>query len=153
MHSFMKIASLFVLVVAAMAMISGCASKPPPAPGDKAFSGADALAYRRGYHHGFQDAKHRLDEDFERYHDEYKDVTAKVFEHGYTLGYEAGRGQAEVGEQAGDEAFNQGFELGQSDNENALSPQYQRHQGVFTPATEGSFKRGYVLGFKEARRE
>lgn len=143
----------YLLAGGCLVFICQCASRTPHAPGDSAFSGAEESAYRRAYYHGFDDGKRNRDDDFEHYHHEYDDRTEKAFERGYSQGYEAGKDQADAGEEVKDQAYSQGIELGRADCENGQSPFYQRHSSVYTPATENSFRRGYVEGYKDARED
>lgn len=140
-----------LLPLALTLLLSHCASRPPHAPGDDAFSGVDATTYRRAYYHGLEDGKRSREDDFERYHSEYTSETAKAFQRGYSQGYEIGRENAEAGVEASDDAFNQGVELGRADSNNSQPPNYQRHHAAYTAGTESSFRRGYAQGYRESQ--
>lgn len=143
--------SAFLLLLAALVMLSSCTSRPAPAPGSDAYRGAKESAYRQGYHRGFQDGRRNRDDDYERYHSEYSRATEDAYERGYELGYETGENQADANEEIKDRAFSEGSEAGQADAENGRSPYYQRHENKYSPVTESDFRKGYTKGYREGR--
>jgi hypothetical protein len=148
----MKSASLFLLILFSLALCH-CTTRPPPAPGDAAFSGSHVTAYRSGYHHGFQDGKGRQEDDFERHFADYKTDTRGAFERGYYLGYEAGQHEAVPATEDKDRTFNAGYEAGRSDFENGMKPSHQRYRARYTASTEEDFRKGYMAGFDEAHHD
>lgn len=141
-----------LLALAVVALLSQCQTTPPPAPGDGAYRGAQVKAYRSGYHHGFMDGSNGLDENYERYHDEYKLETAEVFARGYHIGHTTGRQQQSKASTADqDRAWREGYDAGHADSENSLSPSYKRHRADYSTATEDSYSQGYARGFHDFR--
>ncbi|MEI6537613.1 MAG: hypothetical protein WCN98_19880 [Verrucomicrobiaceae bacterium] len=148
----MKRFAFICSALSAALLLSQCKTAPPPAPGDGAYRGAQVKAYRAGYHHGFMDGGNGLDENFERYHDEYQNETAEVFARGYHVGHEAGRQQqskASTSDQ--DRAWRDGYDAGRADCENSLSPSFKRHRAEYSTATEASYSQGYTRGFHDFR--
>ncbi len=136
----------------ALALLTQCKTAPPPAPGDGAYRGAEIKAYRSGYHHGFMDGGNGLEEDHERYHDEYQTGTADVFSRGYRVGFEAGRQQQSHASAADQErARRVGYDAGRADSENSISPSYKHHRADYTTATETSYSQGYAQGYHDFR--
>ena len=148
----MKPAFLFPLAAIAFALCQ-CSTKPPPAPGDTIYKGADTTAYRRGYHHGFEAGKGRQEDNFELHYAEYKPATRDAFERGYHVGYEDGQRDAEPLTEDKDRVYNAGYEAGRSDFENSMKPSHERYRRRYTPATEQDFRSGYVAGFDEAHHD
>ena len=143
---------LRLFALAALMLLSQCQTGPPPAPGDGAYRGAQVKAYRAGYHHGFMDGSNGLDENFERYHDEYLAEMVLVFASGYRTGHESGRQQqskATTTDQ--DRSWRDGYDAGRTDCENGLSPSFKRHRAEYSTATETSYSQGYTRGFHDFR--
>ena len=139
---------LFILATAAL--LCQCAG-PPPAPGDKTFHGKQNTGYRVGYHHGFMDGSKKLEENFERYHDEYLPTTREAFARGYQIGHEAGRHSAAADAADQDTAYQNGYDAGAADAINGTRPDHRRYRSQFTTASEPSFREGYVKGWHDAR--
>lgn len=140
------------LALLALALLSQCAG-PPPAPGDRAFQGRQNTAYRLGYHHGFMDGSRKLEENFERYHDEYLPETRTAFSKGYQTGHQAGLHSAAADDADQDRAYQEGYDAGQADALNDAPPDHRRYRAQFSAASEPSFREGYERGWHEARRE
>jgi hypothetical protein len=130
------------------ALVVGCTSKPPPAPGSKRVFGEEEMTYRRGYYHGVQDGKMGLEEDFERHHEHFKKSTSSVFEEAYKLGYQSGEQRAAATEEDSATAYQKGFDAGAADAANEQRPSPQRHRRQYTAATAQGFERGYLRGFQ-----
>lgn len=105
------------------------------------------MTYRRGYFHGIQDGKLRIEENFERHHRDYKKATAATFAEAYKMGYQSGEQRAVATDNDRADAYQQGFDAGSSDTGNELRPSHQRHRLHYTDATEVDFQRGYLRGF------
>ena len=131
-------------------LLAACAS-PPPAPGDKAFHGKQNTAYRLGYHHGFMDGSKKLDDNFERYHDEYLAEGRDAFARGYQIGHEAGRHDAAADDADQDRAFQNGYDAGAADAVNSTRPDHTRYRSQFSTAAEPLFREGYEKGWHDAR--
>jgi hypothetical protein len=142
-----------VPMLAACLLLSQCKSGPPPAPGDKAFHGGDAKAYRDGYHHGYSDGMEKLEPSFERYYPEYSAETKEVFHGGYRAGYDAGRHGAPATSGDEDRASQNGYDAGQSDAQNGLRPDPSRYRSQYSAGSEAAFREGYARGYRDARRE
>jgi hypothetical protein len=144
---------LLSLTALAVVCLLGQCTNQPPAPGDKDIHGrAQTNAYRDGYHHGFMDGSHKLDFDFERYHDEYRPETKEVFRSGYQKGFADGRHQAPASPADEDRAYQNGYEAGQSDAQNGASPSPDRYRNQFSIGSEASFRDGYAKGYREGRK-
>ncbi len=142
--------SLLTLVCALL--LSQCAG-PPPAPGDSVFHGKQASAYRLGYHHGFMDGTGKLDDNFERYHDEFRPEGREAFARGYQAGHESGRRGAAADDTDLDRAYQNGHDAGLADAENGAKPDYRRYRNQFNAGSAPSFRDGYEKGWEEARRQ
>ncbi len=140
--------------MAAVCLLSQCAG-PPPAPGDKDIHGRKQTnAYREGYHHGFMDGSHKLDFDFERYHEEYLPETKEAFSNGYhRKGFPEGRHNAPATTEDQDRIFQNGYDAGQSDAQNGSAPDPARYRNQFSTASKASFRDGYAKGYREGRKE
>lgn len=138
---------------AVLVMLLGQCAGPPPAPGDSAYRGKQAVAYRLGYHHGFMDGSGRRDDNFERYHDEYEPEQRDLFARGYQAGYDAGRNSAAADAADRDRAYQNGYDAGQADGVNGARPDYRRYLAQFAGASEASFREGYEKGWEDARRQ
>jgi len=136
---------------AALAMLLGQCTGPPPAPGDSAYRGRQVAAYRLGYHHGFMDGSNNLDDNFERYHDEFEPVGRDAFARGYQVGHEAGRRGAAADAADQDRAYQNGYDAGQADAMNGARPDPGRYRTQFTAGSEASFREGYEKGWHDAR--
>ena len=141
-----------LLALAALALLCQCTS-PPPAPGDSAYHGKQAAAYRLGYHHGFMDGSNKLDDNFERYHDEYQPEGREAFARGYQVGLEAGRHSATADAPDQDRVYQNGYDAGQADAENGTRPDYRRYRTQFSSGSEPSFREGYEKGWETARKQ
>lgn len=142
--------SLRLLGLAAALVLSHC-SAPPRAPGDSVYRGGQATAYRLGYHHGFMDGSRKLDDNFERYHDEYRPEGRDVFARGYQLGHDAGRHSAAADATEEDRAFQDGYDAGQADAENGARPDHRRYRSQFSAGSEPAFREGYNKGYHDVR--
>lgn len=139
------------LFLGAALALAGACSGPPPAPGDSAFRGREATAYRHGYHHGHMDGSRNLEENFERYHAEFEPEDREAFARGYQTGHEAGRRDAAAAPSENDQAWQNGYEAGQADAGNAFRPDHRRYAHQFNAASEASFRQGYDKGYHDAR--
>lgn len=144
------LARLFAL--AALMLLSQCTS-PPPAPGDSAYRGKQTSAYRLGYHHGFMDGSNKVEDNFERYHDEYQPDVRDAFSKGYQTGHEAGYLSTAVDAADQDRAYQYGYDAGQADSENGNRPDYRRYRRQFGTAAEFAFREGYEKGWEDARKQ
>jgi hypothetical protein len=154
--SFEVISSLWAraaLVLAAFVLLAQCAGGPPPAPGDSAYRGKEAKAYRNGYHHGYQDGTGKLEPSFERYYQEYPPEMSGVFSRGYQSGYEAGRHNAPANPADEDRAWQNGYDAGQGDAQNGAQPNPARCRSQYSTGSEAVFREGYAKGYQDARRE
>ena len=140
---------LWLVVGAAMLGLSACVDRPPPAPGDSSYSGAQATEYRKGYHRGHEDGQSKAEDNYERYYREFTASTRAAFEMGYHRGYEvaAPRGSGGGAEQLA--VYEAGREAGRTDRQNGLAPSPQRYVREYPPSTEEDFTRGYEAGFRE----
>src|SRR4051812_26137250 len=128
------------ILLACVALASSCTPLPAPSIIRRQYTGANGVAYRRGYQSGFQDGLHKRGDEYERHHGDYTSATAQAFEQGYKLGFDTGEDQASADDDDRDKARDQGEDAGRTDAENGLSPFYQRHRRDFRPDTESSFR-------------
>lgn len=141
-----------LLTLICLLLLSQCTS-PPPAPGDSAYRGKQTAAYRLGYHHGFMDGSNKVDDNFERYHDEYQPADRDAFARGYQTGYEAGHHSAAADAADQDRAYQNGYDAGQADAENGARPDHRRYRIQFGTGSEPSFRQGYEKGWEDARKQ
>ena len=142
-----------LLAIAALVLLSQCIGRPPPAPGDAAYHGKQTNAYRLGYHHGFMDGSNKLEDNFERHHDEYQPSTRDAFAKGYHLGHESGRHSAAADAADQDQAYQNGYDAGHADAQNGATPGHRRYRAQFTADTEPSFREGYEKGWHDGREQ
>ena len=141
------------LLTLCFALLLGHCTGPPPAPGDSAYRGKQTAAYRLGYHHGFMDGSNKLDDNFERYHDEYQPEGRDAFARGYQVGHEAGRHSAAANDADQDRAYQNGYDAGAADAANGARPEHRRYRAQFTTGSEPSFREGYEKGWHDAREQ
>ncbi|HEY2573487.1 MAG TPA: hypothetical protein VGH65_05430 [Verrucomicrobiaceae bacterium] len=142
---------LRLIVPLGIMLLAQCAT--PPAPGDSAYHGNQRVAYRLGYHHGFMDGSHRLEENFERYHDAYQPDGREAFARGYEAGHAAGRSGATTDPADQDRAYRDGYDAGQADAVNSMRPDFQRHREKFGAGSGAAFREGYETGWREGRNQ
>jgi flagellar biosynthesis/type III secretory pathway protein FliH len=97
------------------------------------------------------DGSNNLDDNFERYHDEYEPEGRDAFARGYQTGHEAGRHSAAADAADQNRAHQNGYDAGQADAMNGAKPDPRRYRTQFTTATESSFREGYEKGWHDAR--
>lgn len=99
------------------------------------------------------DGSNKLDDNFERYHDEYLLESRDAFAKGYQTGHEAGYRSSAADAADQDRAYQYGYDAGQTDAENGSRPDHRRHRRQFGTGAESSFREGYAKGWEDARKQ